>query len=111
MQHRIMGEFSANIYSKALAGEFIKNRQHPETTTISGPGMYEVIAPDVIAMLRTEPYTGTIIEPESSAFRLTLWYLQTFPPPESFYPFVINLPTVIAQQRCNTSVPVPTILQ
>jgi hypothetical protein len=111
IQHRIMGEFPANIYSQALAGEFIQNSQHPEATAISGPGMYEVITPHVIAMLRTEPHTGTVIEPESSAFRLTLWYLQTFPPPESFYPFVINLPAVIAQQRCNTSIPVPTILQ
>jgi hypothetical protein len=72
--------------------------------------MNEVIAPYVIAMLRTEPYTGTIIKPEPPAFRLTLRYFQAFPPPETFYPFVINLPAVIMQQRGNTSVSIPAIL-
>ena len=110
MHNRIMGELPPHINCQALAGAFIQYRQHPEAPAIPGPGMDEVIAPNVIAMLGTEPHTGTIIEPEPPAFRLTLRYLQTLLPPKTFYPFVINLPAVIVQQRDNTPVSVPTIL-
>jgi hypothetical protein len=72
--------------------------------------MYEVIAPDMIAVLRTEPHTGTVIQPEPPAFRLTLRYFQAFPPPEAFYPFVIDLPAVTPQQSGNTPVSIPAIL-
>jgi hypothetical protein len=73
--------------------------------------MDEVIAPDVIAVLRTEPYTGTVIQPEPPAFWPTLRDLQAFPPPETFYPFVINLPAVTLQQRSNTPVSIPAMPQ
>ena len=64
----------------------------------------------MIGLLRSEPDTGAIGEPESPTRRLFLGYLQAFAPPNPFHPFVIDPPALIPQQTGDLTLPIPTIL-
>jgi hypothetical protein len=59
-----------------------------------GVRQHEVIAPDMISMLRAQPDAGAVIQPQSAAFRLSFWHFETFLTPESLDPFVIHVPTL-----------------
>ena len=61
---------SGHINGQALPGILIDNRQDPERPAIMGVVEQEVIGPDMITVLRPQPETGAIIEPESPPFRL-----------------------------------------
>jgi hypothetical protein len=77
-------------HRQAFPSVFVNDHQYPKGFAISSPCHDEIIAPDVILVLGAKSDTGTVIEPQSSSFRLLLWYLQSFHPPDPFYPFVIH---------------------
>jgi hypothetical protein len=52
-------------------------------------GDHAVAGPDMIGILRPEPDTGAIRQPESPARRLFLRHLQTFAATDLFDPFVV----------------------
>ena len=56
MQDSIMLEGTTDINRQAFPRVLINDGQEPESPSIPGPVMYEVIAPYVVAMFRTEPY-------------------------------------------------------
>lgn len=48
---------------QALASELVDQGQQPDTTTIMGLRLDKIIAPDMIAMSRSEPDARPIVEP------------------------------------------------
>ncbi len=50
-------ELSLHSDCQALSGMFIEDVQRPESLSIIGSTMHEVIAPDMIGMLRPQPNT------------------------------------------------------
>ena len=72
--------------------------------------MHEVVAPNVISIRRTQPHTRSVIEPQSSSFRLFLRHFQAVSSPKSFDTFVIHFPTSSSQSFGHPTIAVPTVL-
>ena len=49
---------------QAFPGELVDQRHQPELAAIMGLGLDEVVAPDMIAMLRSQPDAGSVVEPQ-----------------------------------------------
>jgi len=75
-----------------------------------GPVFYEVVGPDVIAMLGPQPDARPVIEPQPATLGLLAWNLQPFAQPDPFDPLVIDQPAGVPQQRCNLAVAVAAVL-
>ena len=70
----------------------------------------EVIRPNVVPPGRAQPDAGTIIKPETTPLGLFPGNLQSFASPQSFDPFVVDLPTRSPEQGRNSAIAIPTIL-
>jgi len=57
------GDAPAYFDRQTLAREFIDDIQGPECPAVNGPFGYEIVAPDMVFVLGTQPDAGTIIEP------------------------------------------------
>ncbi len=60
-------------------------------------GFDEVIAPDMVAMLRSQPDAGPVIEPESSSRPLFSGYFQPLTAPDPLNPITPDLPAGIGK--------------
>jgi len=56
------------------------------------------------------PDAGSVIEPQATTFRLTLWNLQPFLAPDPFHPLVVDLPTFCLQEGSDPPVSISSIL-
>ena len=72
--------------------------------------MDEVVGPDVIRPLGTQPDAGAVIEPETASLRLFLGHLQPLAPPQALDPLVVDLPAGVAQQGRDPPVTVAAVL-
>jgi hypothetical protein len=59
---------------------------------------------------RTQPNTGTVVQPQPSSFWLSGRHFKPFFAPQSFDPFVINLPPLNPQHGCDTPVSIAAVL-
>ena len=84
--------------------------QHSKCPAVVSSIMHEVVAPHVISICRTQPYTRSVIEPQSSSFRLFLRHFQAVSSPKSFDTFVIHFPTSSSQSFGHPTIAVPTVL-
>ncbi len=75
-----------------------------------GPGTDKVARPDMIAMLRTQPNTRSIIEPQSPSWLLLLWNLQPFATPDTLNSILAYWPAGALQQRRDPAIAIATIL-
>ena len=91
----------------AFSSELIDHREHSNRTSVLGPTGNEVICPYVTFSLRFQSDDRTIIQPESPPFWLLLRDLQPFSSPDTFYTFVVHLPSLITEQRSDPAIPVP----
>jgi hypothetical protein len=109
MEHIIGVEPSLYEDGEALSTEFVDDRQHLDGTTIVGAVLYEVKGPDVVAMGGPEPDTRSIVEPEPPTLGLFLRNLQPLLAPDTFYPFMIDLPAVSSQKGSDPTIPIATV--
>ena len=63
-------ELPGDTDGQALAGELVDDAQHPERLSIVGAVGDEVIGPDMVGTLRPQTDARSVVEPETSAFRL-----------------------------------------
>jgi len=75
-----------------------------------GSALDKVISPDMPRIFRAQPDTRTVVQPQPSALRLPLRYLQPFTPPDSLHPLAVHMPACVAQERCHTPIAITTIL-
>jgi len=61
-------------------------------------------------MLRAEPDARSVIEPETSPFRLFLVDFQPFAPPDPIDPFLVHMPAVSPEQGGDAAIAVATEL-
>ena len=61
--HILRPDPAINLRAQILPGEFIDDVQYFKGPAIGRAVYHEVIAPDVVLMLRPEPDTGTVIKP------------------------------------------------
>src|SRR5271165_1622798 len=70
---------------------------------------HEVVAPNVIRTLRSQPNARPIVQPQPPTGPLFLWYLQPLATPDALYPIFAHVPASTLQQRRNSSVSVATV--
>ncbi len=88
----------------------IQDVQRTEDLSVLRPAMNEVVAPDMIAMLRSETDTRSVIQPEPPLLRLFLGNLQPLTPLQPFHPLVVHLPARFSQQGRDATVAVAAVL-
>src|SRR4249920_2052116 len=64
----------------------------------------------MIGLLRAEPDTGPIGQPETPTWRLALRHFESFPSPAPLHAFMIHAPTVVVQQGGDPPIPIAPIL-
>jgi hypothetical protein len=64
----------------------------------------------MIGLLRAEPDTGPIGQPETPTWRLALRHFESFPSPDPLHAFMIHAPTVVVQQGGDPPIPIAPIL-
>ena len=74
-----------------------------------GPGLYEIIAPNMLGKERFQSDHRAIVEPQPPSFRLYLRNFQPFSPPDPLHTFVVNNPTFISKQGGRPAIAVAAI--
>ena len=108
VNHVIRPDPSRHLDGHALSSEFIDHRKHPDSTPVLGPTCHEIVCPHVTFSLRFQPDDRTVIQPEPASLRLLLRHFQPFSSPDALYTLVINLPSLITEQRCDPAISVPS---
>jgi len=94
-----------NSDSETLTRILIDHAEHAEDLSIMGAILDEVIRPDMALVLRSEPNTRAIIQPEPSAFGL----LQPFTSPDAIHPLLIHMPAIASQQGSDPAITIPAV--
>ncbi len=102
----VRGERAPDPDGQALAAELVPHVEPAEGSAVPGPVMHEVVRPDVVHPLGTEPDTGAVTEPESVPFPGLGRYLQPLAPPQALDPLVVDPPAGVAQQGRDAAVAV-----
>jgi len=106
----MMGKFSGHSRGKALTRILIDHVQDPKWHPILSSGLHEIVAPDMLREERLQPDNRTIIEPQTTSFRLFLRDFQPLSVPDPFHAFVIDDPALILQQGSYPAVAVTSVL-
>ncbi len=88
-QHIFVAELAGDHQRQALAAGLVDDREDAELTPVVRPRLDKVIRPDMPRILRSQPNTRAIVQPQPTAFWLTLGHLQPFAPPDPLHPFVV----------------------
>ena len=64
-QHNLAPEPSRDRQGQALPADLVDDRQDPELAAVVGPSLDEVVGPYVAGILRPQPDTRPVIEPEA----------------------------------------------
>jgi hypothetical protein len=70
----------------------------------------EVVAPDMIAVLWSQPDAGSVIEPEPASRLLFPGYFQPLTAPDPLNAITPNLPTRVGKQRCDPAIAISSVL-
>ena len=71
--------------------------------------MHEVVGPDVVRPLGTQPDAGAVVQPEPTPLRLFAGHLQPLASPQALDPLVVDLPAGVPQQGRNPPIAVTTV--
>jgi hypothetical protein len=91
--HVITVQPAGHPQGQALPGELVDHGQQPQAAAILGACFYKLVAPHEIALLRSEPDAGSVVEPQAAARLLLGRNFQSFPPPDALHPISPHVPT------------------
>ena len=95
---------------QAFPGELIDQSQQSELTTVMGLRLNEVVAPDMVAMLRSQSDAGSVVEPEPAAWPLLPGYFQPLTAPDPLNAITSDLPAGVGKQGCDPAIAISSIL-
>ena len=75
-----------------------------------GTTFHKIVGPDMARILRAQPDTRPIVQPEPTALGLLLRYFQTLAPPDALDTLAVHAPPRAAQQRCHPPIAITPIL-
>ena len=75
-----------------------------------GPGLNEVVSPDVVWPAWPETDARAVVEPQAAPLGLLDWNLQPLASPDAFYPLVVHTPALCPQERCNPAIAIAAVL-
>lgn len=105
----IGSETPFHLDRQALSGKLIDHSQHAEWFAIMGPGLDEVIGPDVVPPTGSQSDTRAVVEPETPSLGLLGRDLQPQVPPDTLDALVIDMPAFGSEQGCNPPVAITAI--
>src|SRR5690606_37554789 len=89
--------------------ELVDDVEHAELASIVGPALDKVIRPDMVRVLGPKPDARSVIQPETSSFRLLLRNLQPLPPPDALDTFGVHRPALRPQHRRDPAIAIAAI--
>ena len=95
---------------QAFMGELVNDTEHPISASIVGAVLNKVVGPDVITVLRAQPNTRSVGQPEPAALGLLRWDLQPLALPDTLDPLVVDYPARLAQQFGDLAIAVAAVL-
>jgi hypothetical protein len=90
--------------------ELVHDIEHAELAPIMRPILDEVVGPDVVRPLRSEPDAGAVCQPQSPFLGLLGWHLEPFPAPDPLDALDVHRPARGAQESRDLAVAVAAIL-
>ena len=75
-----------------------------------GLSLDEVVAPDMIAMLRPQADARSVVQPEPAARSLLPGYFKPLTAPDPLDTITADLPAGVGKQRCDPTIPVSYVL-
>jgi hypothetical protein len=91
-------------------GELVDNVEHADPAPVVGAVLDEVVGPDMIAVLGSEPDAGAVSQPEATTLRLPGGNLQPLASPDPLDPLVVDEPAGPAQQLGDLAIAIAAIL-
>ena len=88
----------------------VDQRQDAQGPPIVRLGLYEVEAPDVVTVKRTQPFARAVVQPEAAAGSLSAGDLQPLATPDTLNPVLAHLPARCPQQRGDAAVAIAPVL-
>jgi hypothetical protein len=76
-----------------------------------GLRLNEVVAPDMIAMLRSQPNAGAVVEPQPPSRLLPFGYFKPLTAPDPLDAITANLPASFLKQRCDPTIAIASVLR
>lgn len=95
---------------QAFPAVFVQDVERTERLSVIGSVMYEVVAPDVVAIFRAQPDAGAVVQSQPPLPRLFRWYFKPLALPQSFYTLVVHVPSRISQKCRDPAITVATVL-
>ena len=83
---------------QAFPGELVDQGHQPKLAPIVGLRLDEVVTPDMIAMLWSQPDAGAVVEPEPASRLLPPGYFQPLTAPDPLDAITPDLPTGVGKQ-------------
>lgn len=71
----------------------------------------EVVAPDMGAVGWSKPDAGSVVQPQTAALRLSMWYFQPFATPDPLHPLGIHRPSLLSKQGSDATIAIATIVR
>ena len=99
-----------NPDGQAFAGELVDQRHQPDLAAIMGLGLDEVVGPDMIAPLRSQPDAGAVVEPQTASWPLFLGYFQPLTAPDALHTVLAHIPPGLVEQCRDPAIAIATIL-
>ena len=111
--HQLHDAVDAKSYPdrQAFPGELIDQSQQSELTIVMGPRLNEVVAPDMVAMLRSQSDAGSVVEPEPAAWPLLPGYFQPLTTPDLLNAITSDPPAGVGKQGCDPAIAISSILE
>ena len=111
--HRLDDPKAVNATShsdcQAFPGELVNQGHEPELSTIVGLRLNEVVAPDMIAMLRSQSNAGTVVEPQPPSRLLPFGYFKPLTAPDPLDAITANLPAGFGKKRPDPTIAIASI--
>ncbi len=106
----IRSQTTCHLDGQALPREFVNHGQHAKRPSVMGPRLDEVVGPDMVPPVGSEPDTGPVVKPEPVSLGLLGRDLEPLAPPDAFYPLVVHMPAFGSQQGRDAPIAVTAIL-
>src|SRR3989440_1063320 len=81
-------ELAGDTDRQAFMGELVEHVEHAVLASVMSTVLDEVVGPDMIALLRSQPNARSVGQPESTALGLLRWDLQPLASPDTLDPLV-----------------------
>jgi len=108
-----IGRFQLSVHpdGQALMRELVDHVEHPVLPSVMGAILHEVIAPDVVGSLGSQPDAGSLGKPQTPSLGLFGRHFQPLPSPDPLDPLVVDDPARgRTQEFCDLAVAVTAVL-